>query len=163
MFTHSSVDGHLGYSHSLASINNTAVNTGVHVSFQISVFGFSEYIPKSETAGSYGSSIFSFLRLESFMFLLFSHSLISDSDPMNWAPPGSSVHGIFWARLLEWLAIFLSRGSFQPRDRTCVSTSPLQQADVLPLSHQGSPSHFIYIHMEYLSFSPLLFDYFSYL
>ena len=60
MFIHSSVDGHLGYSHSLASINNTAVNTGVHVSFQISVFGFSEYIPKSETAGSYGSSIFKY-------------------------------------------------------------------------------------------------------
>ena len=66
MFIHSSVDRHLGYSHSLAIINNTAVNTGVHVSFQISVFGFFEYIPKSETAGSYGSFNFSFLRLESF-------------------------------------------------------------------------------------------------
>ena len=88
---------------------------------------------------------------------LFSRSLVSDSDLMNWAPPRSSVHGIFWARLLEWLAVFFSRGSFQPRDRTCVSTSPVLQADALPLSHQGSPSYFIYVHMEYLSFSPLLF------
>ena len=91
------------------------------------------------------------------MLLLFSCSLVSDSDLMNWAPPGSSVHGIFWARLLEWLAVFFSRGSFQPRDQPCVSMSPVLQAAALPLSHQGSPSYFTYVHMEYLSFSPLLF------
>ena len=37
------------------------------------------------------------------------------------APPGSSVHGIFQARVLEWVAIFSSRGSSQPRDWTQVS------------------------------------------
>ena len=35
--------------------------------------------------------------------------------------PGSSVHGIFQARLLEWVAISFSRGSSQPRDQTQVS------------------------------------------
>ena len=35
--------------------------------------------------------------------------------------PGSSVHGIFQARVLEWVAISFSRGSSQPRDRTQVS------------------------------------------
>ena len=35
--------------------------------------------------------------------------------------PGSSIHGIFWARKLEWVANFFSRGSFQPRDQTQVS------------------------------------------
>ena len=35
--------------------------------------------------------------------------------------PGSMVHGIFQARILEWAAISLSRGSSQPRDRTWVS------------------------------------------
>ena len=35
--------------------------------------------------------------------------------------PGSSVHGIFQARVLEWLAISFSRGSSQPGDRTWVS------------------------------------------
>ena len=42
-------------------------------------------------------------------------------DPMDCGPPGSSVHGIFQARVLEWVAIAFSRGSFQPKDRTHVS------------------------------------------
>ena len=48
--------------HTLATINNAAMNIGVHVSFQISVFGFFRYIPRRGIAESYGSSIFSFLR-----------------------------------------------------------------------------------------------------
>ena len=47
----------------------------------------------------------------------FSHSVVSDSlQPMDCSPPGSSVHGIFQARKLEWFAIFSSRGSSQPGD-----------------------------------------------
>ena len=42
-------------------------------------------------------------------------------DPMDCSPPGSSVHGIFQVRILEWVAISFSRGSFQPRDWTRVS------------------------------------------
>ena len=42
-------------------------------------------------------------------------------DPMDYSPPGSSVHGILQARILEWVAIFFSRVSSQPRDRTQVS------------------------------------------
>ena len=42
-------------------------------------------------------------------------------DPMDCNPPGSSVYEIFQARILEWVAIFFSRGSSQPRDRTQVS------------------------------------------
>ena len=38
-----------------------------------------------------------------------------------YGPPGSSVHGILQARILEWVAIFFSRGSSQPRDWTQVS------------------------------------------
>ena len=42
-------------------------------------------------------------------------------DPMDCSLPGSSIHGIFQARILEWVAISFSRGSSQPRDRTLVS------------------------------------------
>ena len=42
-------------------------------------------------------------------------------DPMDYSPPGSSVHGIFQARILEWVTISFSRESSWPRDRTRVS------------------------------------------
>ena len=41
--------------------------------------------------------------------------------PMDCSPPGSSVHGILQGRILEWVAMPSSRGSYWPRDRTCVS------------------------------------------
>ena len=41
--------------------------------------------------------------------------------PMDCSPPGSSVHGIFQVRILEWVAISSARGSSQPRDWTCIS------------------------------------------
>ena len=40
---------------------------------------------------------------------------------MNCSLPDSSVHGIFQARMLEWVAIPFSRGSSQPSDRTQIS------------------------------------------
>ena len=42
-------------------------------------------------------------------------------DPMDCSLPGSSVHGIFQAIVLEWIAISFSKGSSQPRDQTRVS------------------------------------------
>ena len=42
-------------------------------------------------------------------------------DPMDRIPPGSSVHGILQARIVEWVAISSSRGSSRPRDRTRIS------------------------------------------
>ena len=51
-----------------------------------------------------------------------SRSVVSDSlRPVDCSPPSSSVHGIFQARILEWVAISFSRGSFRPRDWTQVS------------------------------------------
>ena len=43
------------------------------------------------------------------------------SDPMDCSLPGSSVHGILQARILEWVAVPSSRGFFQLRDLTLVS------------------------------------------
>ena len=37
-------------------------------------------------------------------------------DPMDCSPPGSSAHGVFQVRILEWIAISSSRGTSQPRD-----------------------------------------------
>ena len=44
--------------------------------------------------------------------------IVSDSLRPHelYSPPGSSVHGILWVRILAWVAISFSRGSFQPRD-----------------------------------------------
>ena len=53
-------------------------------------------------------------------------------DPMDCSLPGSSVHEIFKARILEWVAISFSRGSFQPRRGThlsCVSCIGRQVLD----------------------------------
>ena len=57
---HSSALGHLGCFHVLAIINSAAMNTGVHVS--LSDLVSSVCMPRSGIAGSYGSSISSFLR-----------------------------------------------------------------------------------------------------
>ena len=49
------------------------------------------------------------------------HSWPTLGDPMDCSLAGSSVHGIFLARILEWAAISFSRGSSPPRDQTWVS------------------------------------------
>ena len=44
-------------------------------------------------------------------------SCLTLCDPANYSLPGSSVHGIFQARVLEWVDVSFSRGSSQPRDQ----------------------------------------------
>ena len=56
-----------------------------------------------------------------------------------WSPPGSSVHGISQARILEWVAIPFSRDLPNPGTEPESPTSPVFQAASLLLSHQGSP------------------------
>ena len=52
--------------------------------------------------------------------VLFTQSCLT-RDPMDCSPPGSSVHRILQARILEWVVIPFSKGSFHPKDRTWVS------------------------------------------
>ena len=54
-------------------------------------------------------------------------------DPMDCSPPGSSVHGILQARILEWVAVASCRGPSWPRDFTCISCVSWQ-AGSLPLA-----------------------------
>ena len=58
-------------------------------------------------------------------------------NPMDCSPPHSSVHGIFQARVLEWVIISFSRRSSWPRDWT---RSPILQADALPSEPPGKPN-----------------------
>ena len=53
------------------------------------------------------------------MFL--AQSCLTLCDPMDCSPPGSSVHGIVQARILQWVAIPCFRGSSWPSDRSLVS------------------------------------------
>ena len=54
-------------------------------------------------------------------------------DPMDYSPPGSSVHRILQARILEWIAMPFCRRSSQPRDQTCTSCLLPWQEGSLPL------------------------------
>ena len=70
--------------------------------------------------------------------LVLSHSVVSTlCDPMDYSPPGSSVHGILQARILEWVAQSSSRGIFPIQG---LNTSlPHCRQILYQLSYQGSP------------------------
>ena len=67
------------------------------------------------------------------------------SDPMDCSPPGSSIHGILQARILEWIDISSSRGSSRPSDRTQVSCISCIAGGFFSAGLPGSPS-FTYTH-----------------
>ena len=63
-------------------------------------------------------------------------------DPMDYSPPGSSVHGIFQVRILEWVAISFSRSSSQPlysRNGTHLLCLLHSQVDSIPLTQLRNP------------------------
>ena len=61
-------------------------------------------------------------------------------NPMDCSPPGSSVHGILLARILEWVSMSSSRASSRPRDQTCISCLLHWQVSSLPLAPRGKSS-----------------------
>ena len=79
---------------------------------------FTEYmiIPSSNTY-----SIFTTYKEPCAACMLSHQSCPALCNPMDCSPPGFYVHGIFQARILEYVAMPSSRGSFQPRDQTHVS------------------------------------------
>ena len=68
------------------------------------------------------------------------------SDPIDCSLPGSPVHGILQARILNWVAIHSSRGSSWPRGWTCVFYVSCIGGWVLyHYHHLGSPWKIIYL------------------
>ena len=61
-------------------------------------------------------------------------------DPIDCSQPGSSVHEILQARILEWLPFLLPGDLPDPGIEPVSPVSPALQADSLPLSQQGSPN-----------------------
>ena len=68
-------------------------------------------------------------------------SCVQLCNPMDCSPPSSSVHGISQARILEWVAIPSSSGSFNPGIKAAFPVFPELQAILYHLSHQGKPFH----------------------
>ena len=78
-------------------------------------------------------------------------------DFMDYILPGSSVHGILQARILEWVTMPSSRGSFQPKDQT---QGLLHCRWILyHLSHQGSSYIYIYTECIYLKLKSIWTSY----
>ena len=73
----------------------------------------------------------------SFLNDVFSRSVVSLCGPMDCSQPGSSVHGIPQARILEWVSVSSSRRSSQPKDRTQVSCLLRWQVGSLSLAPPG--------------------------
>ena len=66
-------------------------------------------------------------------------SCLTLCDPLDCSSLDSSVHGILQAKVVEWVAIFSSRGSSWPRDQTLTSYLLQWQVDSLPLVPPGKP------------------------
>ena len=70
---------------------------------------------------------------------LVTQSCLPLCDIMDHSPPGSSVHGLLQARILEWVAIFLLQEIFLTQGLNHVSCSPALQADSLSTEPSGKP------------------------
>ena len=61
-------------------------------------------------------------------------------DPTDYSPPGSSVHGILQARILEWVSMPSSRGSYPPSDQTRDSCSSFAVNEFFTTKPLGKPN-----------------------
>ena len=66
-------------------------------------------------------------------------SYLTLCDPMNCSSPGTSVHGLLQAGILEWVATPSSRDLPDPGIELGSPAVPALQVDSSPLRHQGSP------------------------
>ena len=84
-------------------------------------------------------------------------SCLTFCDPMDCSLPGSSVHGIFQARILDWVVISYSRGSSWPRDWTHASYVSCTGRQILcHCATLGSSYHFKYMLLICSHFSEVM-------
>ena len=102
---HSSADGYLVCFHVSAIVNSAAENMQVHVSFSRKVL--SRYIPKSGIAGSYGSSMHSFLR---YLQLTFPPT-VQEGSLFSTPSPAFVICGLISDGPSDWCEV-VSHGSF---------------------------------------------------
>ena len=108
-------------------LNSCPSNQWCHPTISSSVAPFSSCPPFSPASGSFpivssGHQVAKVLELQLQHWVSeVAQSCLTICNPMYCSLPGSSVHGILQARILEWVAISFSRGSSQPTDWTQVS------------------------------------------
>ena len=79
------------------------------------------WITSTTRAFLFSKLLYFVISTEIMLACLVTQSCLTLCYPVEYSPPGSSVHGIFQARILEWVVISFSRGSFQLRVQTHVS------------------------------------------
>ena len=84
---------------------NIKSSTGRDLSFHIQPFDVTSLRPNPHRSK------------QSYVILLVTQLCLTLCDPMDGGPPGSSVHGILQARILEWVATLFSRGIFFPAQK----------------------------------------------
>ena len=119
--TPSHIDERLSQSPSLSFLRNTANSHWLPILQCICFHATLSIRPTLYFPSPYIHSLFSMSMPRLKLKVLVTPSCPILCNPMDCSPPGSSVHGIFQARILEWVAIPFSRGSSLPRDRTQVS------------------------------------------
>ena len=87
------------------------------------------------------TDIFKLWWMHSFACMLSFQSCPTLCNPVDRHLPSSSVHGILQARTMEWVAISSTRGSSQPRDRTCISCASCISRQILYHSATWKASH----------------------
>ena len=138
------------------SCKDVFLSLDIHLPFCIVVSQGSWYMPISDF------HVFNLLNLkthqtyyEAWRQWWFSCWIVSDSCyPMDCSPPGSSVHGILQAKILEWVANSFSRGSPQASDQTRASWVAGRS---LPSEPLGKPLLWSLLHSKQVFHNTLCF------